>query len=86
MALIDSPQLAMDQPLSPPRGNDGFVPRVRVRLLAADEEPRSSNLSVLGKGERVFHIYPEIAHRILDLAMSEQNLDRPKISRCPVDN
>lgn len=52
--------------------NDGFVPRARVRLLAGDEEPRSSNFSVLGKGERVLHIYPEIAHRILDLAMTER--------------
>ena len=44
--------------------------RVRVRLLVAGEEPMSSNFSVLGKGERIFHVDPEIANCILDLAMS----------------
>lgn len=33
-------------------------------------ESDESDLSVLGKGERVFHVDPEIAHRILDLAMA----------------
>ncbi len=35
-----------------------------------------SNLRVLGKGKRVFDVDPEIAHGILDLAMTEKDLDR----------
>ena len=38
--------------------------------FVAGEEPMSSNFSVLGKGERIFHVDPEIANCILDLAMS----------------
>jgi hypothetical protein len=40
------------------------------RLLVAHEEPRSSNFSVLGKGKRVFDVDPEIAHRVLDPAVT----------------
>ena len=35
-----------------------------------------SNLGVLGEGKCVFHIDAEIADRVLDLAMAEQDLDR----------
>lgn len=62
------------------------VPRARVRLLIVGEEPRSSIFSVLSKGERVLNIYPEIAHGILDLAMTEKNLDSAQVASCPVDD
>jgi hypothetical protein len=39
-----------------------------------------SDFGVLGKGKRVFHVDSEIAHRVLDLAMTEKNLDRTKVS------
>lgn len=35
-----------------------------------------SNLGVLGKGKCIFHIDPEIADRVLDLAMAKEDLDR----------
>lgn len=34
-----------------------------------------SNLSVLGKGKCILHIDPEVADRVLDLAMAKQDLD-----------
>lgn len=45
-----------------------------------------SNLGVLGKGKCVFHIDAEIADRVLDLAMAEQDLDGTQIAGCPVDD
>jgi len=39
--------------------------------------PKGSDLGVFGKGKRVLHVYPEIAHRILDLAVAEKDLDSP---------
>jgi hypothetical protein len=72
-------------PPGAPHRNGSFVPRATVWLLAGDEEPRSSNFSVLGKGERVLNIYPEIAHRILDLAVTEENLDSAQVPSRPVD-
>ena len=45
-----------------------------------------SNLSVLGKGKSVFHIDPQIADRVFDLAMAKQDLDRTKVAGCPVDD
>ena len=40
----------------------------------------------LGKGKRVFYVNPKIAHRILDLAMPEKDLDGAKVAGCPVDD
>lgn len=34
-----------------------------------------SNFGILGEGKRIFHVNPEIAHRILNLAMPEKDLD-----------
>ena len=45
-----------------------------------------SNFGILGKGKRVFHVDPEIAHRILDLAMTEKDLDGAQVARRPVDD
>ncbi len=45
-----------------------------------------SNLGVLGEGKCVFHIDAEIADRVLDLAMAEQDLDSSQIAGCPVDD
>ena len=45
-----------------------------------------SNFSILGKGKRVFHVDAKIAHRVLDLAMTEKDLDGPKVSDRPVDD
>lgn len=40
----------------------------------------------LGKRKCVFHINPEGAHRILDLAVTEKNLDGMEIAGRPVDD
>lgn len=45
-----------------------------------------SNLGILGQGKRVFHVNPEIAHRVLDLAMTEKELDGTKVAGRPVDD
>jgi hypothetical protein len=41
---------------------------------------------VFGKGKRVFNVYPEIAHGVVDLAMTEQDLDGTKVSGASVDD
>ena len=46
----------------------------------------STKIGADGKGERVFHCDPEITHRILDLAMAEQDLNGAKVASGPVDN
>jgi len=38
-----------------------------------------SNFRVLGQGKGIFHVDPEIAHRILDLAMARKDLDGPAL-------
>ncbi len=45
-----------------------------------------SDLCVFGKGKRVFHVDPEIAHRILDLAMAEKDLDSTQVAGRPIDD
>lgn len=39
--------------------------------------PVDSDFGVFGKGKRVLHVDPKIAHRILDLAVAEKDLDSP---------
>lgn len=46
----------------------------------------NSNFGILGEGECVFHIDPEIAHRVLDLAMTEKDLDGTEVAGRPVDD
>jgi len=41
-----------------------------------------SNFSILGEGKRIFHVNPEIAHRILNLAMTEKYLHSAKVAGC----
>ncbi len=45
-----------------------------------------SDLSVFGKRKCVFHVDPKIAHRVLDLAMTEKDLDGTKVAGRPVDD
>ena len=45
-----------------------------------------SDLGVFGKGKRVLHVDSKIAHRILDLAMTEKDLDCSQIAGRPVDD
>lgn len=56
------------------------------RLLARRREATGSDFGILGKGKRVFHVDPEIAHRVLDLAMTEKDLDRTQVAGCPIDD
>lgn len=65
------------QPGVPNRGaNRQECPKPPLwRLLAGDEEPMSSDLGILCKGERVFHVDSEIAYRIFDLAVAKKDLD-----------
>ena len=43
-----------------------------------------SDFSIFGKGKRVFHVDAEIAHCILDLAMTEKDLDGAEVAGRPV--
>ena len=52
------------------------VPSARVRH-ARTRVPLGSDLGIFGKGKRILHVDPEIAHRVLDLAMAEKDLDSP---------
>lgn len=54
-----------------------FCPRRPRPNLYRKRAPKGSNLGVFGKGKRVLHVDPEIAHRILDLAVAEKDLDSP---------
>lgn len=67
--------------------------RVRIAEMSpkhGEEAPRrrrgavESDFGVLGKGKRIFHVDAEIAHRVLDLAMTEKDLDGTKIAGRPV--
>jgi hypothetical protein len=46
------------------------------RLLARRRGAVDSDFSVFGKCKRVFYVDPEIAHRVLDFAMAQQDLNR----------
>lgn len=43
------------------------------------------NFSILGESKRVFHVNPEIAHRVFDLAMTKKDLDGTEVAGRPVD-
>ncbi len=45
-----------------------------------------SYLGVFSKGKRIFHVNPEIAHYILDLAMAEEDMDGTGVAGRPVNN
>jgi hypothetical protein len=61
---------------SPTRCKVGPTPEARSRCL---------DFGILGKGKCVLHVNSEIAHRILDLAMTEEDLDGAKVAGRPVD-
>jgi hypothetical protein len=44
------------------------------------------NFRVLGKGERVFDVDPQITHRVLDFAMAAKNLDGTEVAGGLVDD
>lgn len=52
-------------------------PRRPFPALYRKRAPKGSNLGAFGKGKRVLHVDPEIAHCILDLAVAEKDLDSP---------
>ena len=43
------------------------------------------DLCILGQGKSILHVDPKIAHRVLDFAMAEQDLNRTKVFGRPVD-
>lgn len=45
-----------------------------------------SDVSILSKRKRVFHVNPDIAHRILYLAVTEKDLEGAKVAGRPVDD
>lgn len=74
-----------DLPLPARLANDRFVPGA-VSGSLPDTAPKASDLRVFCKGKRVLHVDPEIAHRILDLAVTKKNLDGTKVASGPVDD
>lgn len=62
------------------------VPRpTKVGSPPAVRGANCSDLGVLDKGKRVFHINPQIADRIFDLAVAEQDLDSGQVASRPGD-
>src|SRR3954453_16236797 len=53
--------------------------------LSPTDRP-ASNLCVLGEGERVFDVHPEVAHGALDLCMTQEQLHRSQVARSFVDD
>lgn len=66
--------------------NDSKVPGAPRLAPRQQQGANGSDLGVLGKGKRVFHVDPEIAHRILDLAMTGKDLDGAQVAGRPVDD
>ena len=62
-----------------------FVPN------AAEPAPRQrrgadrSNLGIFGEGQCVFHVDPKVAYCVLDLAMTEKDLDSAQVACGPID-
>lgn len=50
-----------------------------------DEEPKGSNLSALGKRDRMVDIDPELADSVLNVRMTEQDLDGAQNTGCLLD-
>ena len=61
-------------------------PKRRVVAPRQGRGAIDSNLGVFGESKRVFNVYPEIAHGILDLAMTEQDLNGSKVAGGSVDD
>ena len=58
-----------------------------AKQIGSSVFPRSrngSNFGVLSEGKRVLHIDPEVAHCVLDLAMTEKDLDGTEVAGRPV--
>jgi len=47
--------------------------------------PSGLDLGIFGEGESILHVDSEIADRIFDLAMAEQDLNGTKVARSPLD-
>ena len=45
-----------------------------------------SDLGVFGKGKRILHVDPKIAHRILNLTMAEKDLDSAQVAGGTIDD
>jgi hypothetical protein len=65
------------------RGESRLACRTRGLVRARQADP--SDLRLLRDLERVVDVDPEIAHRVLDLGMAEQQLHRPQVLGLSVD-
>src|ERR1044072_5184488 len=51
--------------------------------MAAGNYPQVAQLHtsvVLDEGERVLHVHPELAHRALDVGLTQEQQDRPQVA------
>jgi hypothetical protein len=55
--------------------NNGFRPSAVMLAPRWQRGANGSNFGILRKGKRVFDVNPEIAYRVLDLAVAEKDLD-----------
>jgi hypothetical protein len=51
-----------------------------IRLPDDDEEPTTSDFHSLGQRQCIVDVHAEIPHRVFNLCMTQQNLDRAKIA------
>ena len=68
---------------APTDGNVPSAPRPSARRRRGTN---GSDFGIFGKGKRVFHIDAEVAHRVLELAMTEKDLDCTQVTSCSVND
>lgn len=66
--------------------NGGFVPSAVKSAPRRRRGADGSDFGALSESKRVFHVNPEIAHRIFDLAMPEKDLHGTEVAGRPVDD
>lgn len=72
--------------LRPGLGTTAKFPQAPVSGREPDTGAKGLDFCVFGKGKRVLDIDPEIADRILNLAMTEKDLDSSQIAGRPIDD
>ena len=60
-------------------------PKRPYPALHRKRAPSGLDLRILGEGESILHVDSQVANRILDLAMAEQDLNGAKVACSPVD-
>ena len=66
--------------------NGSFVPGPSKLAPRQQRGANGSDLGILGEGKSILNVNSEVADRILDLAMAEEDLDRAQVAGRPIDD